>query len=51
MRYHKGDVRQEDEIVGLKLVRRQGYKHKFGVISIEFKALGMHELPRRRRQN
>lgn len=51
MRYDKDNVQQEDEIVGLKLVRRQGYRHSFVVRSIEFKASGMHELSRRRRRN
>lgn len=50
MRYHKGDAQQEDRTVSLKLVRSQVYMHSFGVISIGFKGIGMHEILKRRRQ-
>lgn len=50
MRCHKGNVQWEDVTVGLKRMRRQGYKHSLGVISTEFKATGMHELLRRQNE-
>ena len=49
MRYQKGDLQQEDRTEGLKLKISQGHMQSFGVVSIEFKTMSMHEIFKRRR--
>ena len=51
MRYHEGDAQQEDQMVGLKIVGSQGHMHIFGVVCMEFKAMGMCKILKRKRQN